>query len=156
MTQTDEKAKALKHVREVCPELMENIKRKSVIEKMVDRFLGWNIPADKVYPDGGFSFKQIENHQPSGTNIFDATVAEEMFRYATENEVGEPIIGHTPHLEHWMIAIAKKTHFMTHTLESNIIAIMGTHSKDCARYDTTKEGDNQSPEFYQAYNNITS
>ena len=69
---------------------------KEQIKHMVDRFLGWKLP-ENFHPDGGISFKPEFNveynaqhglppqrHEPSGTNIFDATQAEEMVRYMLE------------------------------------------------------------------------
>lgn len=61
------------------------------IKHMVDRFLGWHLP-DDFHPDNGISFKPTFNdhlptptrHDPSGTNLFDATQAEAMVRYLVE------------------------------------------------------------------------
>jgi hypothetical protein len=61
------------------------------IKHMVNRFLGWRLPAD-FRPDGGVSFKATFNehtahpmrHEPSGTNLLDATQAEAMVRYMVE------------------------------------------------------------------------
>ena len=61
------------------------------IKHMVDRFLGWKLP-ENFSPDGGISFKKTFNehtahpmkHEPSGTNLFDATQATEMVRYMIE------------------------------------------------------------------------
>jgi len=59
------------------------------IKHMVDRFLGWYLPAD-FRPDAGISFKATFNehmpfgpmyHNPCGTNLFNASQAEEMVRY---------------------------------------------------------------------------
>jgi hypothetical protein len=57
------------------------------IKHMVDRFLGWRLP-EGFNPDGGISFKKTFNehtvhpmkHEPSGTNLLDATQAEAMVR----------------------------------------------------------------------------
>lgn len=97
MTQTNEKAKALKHVREVCG-LCHND--------------GWD-EGDECYP---------------------------------------------AHLENFIYAIHQADLANT----TNIIIECGgaIYTKDerviMCNYDTTKDGDNQSPEFYQAYNKITS
>ena len=64
---------------------------KAQIKHMVDRFLGWKLP-ENFNPDGGISFKATFNehtahpmkHQPSGTNLFDATQADAMVRYMVE------------------------------------------------------------------------
>ncbi len=66
------------------------------IKHMVDRFLSWRLPKD-FRPDGGITFKAEYNdspetmrllgltepmrHEPSGTNLFDATQAEAMVRH---------------------------------------------------------------------------
>ena len=58
------------------------------IKHMVDRFLGWKLPAN-FNPDAGISFKAAFNehtdypmkHEPSGTNLFDAGQADAMVRY---------------------------------------------------------------------------
>lgn len=61
------------------------------IKHLVDRFLGWKLPAN-FNPDAGISFKAEFNehtafpmkHEPSGTNLFDATQADAMVRYMIE------------------------------------------------------------------------
>lgn len=58
------------------------------IKYMTQRFLGWKLPSN-FSPDAGISFKPDYNehtaypakHEPSGTNLFDATQAEAMVRY---------------------------------------------------------------------------
>lgn len=58
------------------------------IKYMVNRFLGWRLPAN-FSPDAGISFNAEFNehtahpmkHEPSGTNLLDATQAEAMVRY---------------------------------------------------------------------------
>lgn len=61
------------------------------IKYMVERFLSWRLP-ENFNPDGGISFEKIRNqhtafpakNKPVGTNLFDATQAEEMVRYMVE------------------------------------------------------------------------
>lgn len=66
------------------------------IKHLVNRFLGWRLP-ENFQPDAGISFKPEYNveynasrgvpparHEPSGTNVFDATQAEAMVRYMIE------------------------------------------------------------------------
>lgn len=66
------------------------------IKHMVNRFLGWKLPAD-FNPDGGISFEPEFNkeymaregkppmrHEPTGTNLLDARQAEAMVRYLIE------------------------------------------------------------------------
>jgi hypothetical protein len=63
----------------------------SQIRHMVDRFLAWKLP-ESFSPDGGISFEPTFNehtphpmkHEPSGTNLFDATQAEAMVRHMVE------------------------------------------------------------------------
>lgn len=58
---------------------------KSLIDQMVDRFLGWKLPSD-FNPDGGITFKPDFNegtqfqvkHVPMGTNLLDAIQAKSM------------------------------------------------------------------------------
>jgi hypothetical protein len=58
------------------------------IKHMANRFLGWKLPSN-FSPDAGISFKAEFNestaypmkHEPSGTNLFDATQADAMVRY---------------------------------------------------------------------------
>ena len=56
------------------------------ISKMVDKFLGWELPHD-FNPDGGIDFvpSEHQNHpRPVGTNLLDADQAKETIRYITE------------------------------------------------------------------------
>jgi len=61
------------------------------IKYMVDRFLGWKLPSN-FSPDAGISFKADYNehtaypakHEPTGTNLFDASQADAMVRYMVE------------------------------------------------------------------------
>jgi hypothetical protein len=70
---------------------------KSQIKHMVDRFLGWKLP-ENFAPDAGISFKPAFNehtahpskHEPSGTNLFDATQADAMVRYMVEEIPSNP------------------------------------------------------------------
>lgn len=61
------------------------------IKHLVNRFLIWKLP-EHFSPDGGISFKAAFNehtdhpmkHEPSGTNLFDATQADAMVRYMVD------------------------------------------------------------------------
>lgn len=61
------------------------------IKHMVSRFLGWKLP-ENFRPDGGVSFERDYNqntpwpakHEPSGTNLFDATQAKAMVKHMLE------------------------------------------------------------------------
>jgi hypothetical protein len=65
------------------------------IKHMVERFLGWRLPTN-FNPDAGISFKPDFNehtahpmkHEPTGTNLFDFTQAEEMIRYLVDGMPG--------------------------------------------------------------------
>lgn len=70
------------------------------IKHMVDRFLCWKLPSN-FSPDAGISFKPGFNehtahagrHEPSGTNLFDATQATAMVRHLLEglpSQAGRP------------------------------------------------------------------
>jgi hypothetical protein len=67
------------------------------VKHMVDRFLGWKLPAN-FNPDNGIIFDPIANkgHQfesrrePVGTNLFDAGQAEAMVRYMIEGIADVP------------------------------------------------------------------
>ena len=58
----------------------------AIVKHMVNRFLSWRLP-ENFNPDGGISFKPVFNanhpmrHEPTGTNLFDATQAEAMVRH---------------------------------------------------------------------------
>lgn len=59
-----------------------------MIKHMADRFLGWKLPAG-FHPDAGITFKAEYNehtahpmkHEPTGTNLFDATQAYAMVQH---------------------------------------------------------------------------
>ena len=67
------------------------------IKHMVDRFLSWRLP-ENFNPDGGISFKKTFNehtahpmkHEPTGTNLFDATHADAMVRHMVEGLIDAP------------------------------------------------------------------
>lgn len=64
---------------------------KAKADHMVNRFLGWKLPED-FHPDAGISFKRDysentpwpQKHEPTGTNLFDASQATTMVRYMME------------------------------------------------------------------------
>lgn len=61
------------------------------IKHLVNRFLNYRLP-DDFNPDGGVSFKRTFNdhtahpmrHEPTGTNLLNATQAEAMVRHMLE------------------------------------------------------------------------
>ena len=65
------------------------------IKHMVNRFLAWKLP-ENFNPDGGITFKKTFSehtaypmkHEPSGTNLFDATQVEAMVRHMLEGIEG--------------------------------------------------------------------
>lgn len=65
------------------------------IKHMVNRFLSWKLP-ENFNPDGGITFKRDFNegtpwpmkHEPSGTNLLDATQAEAMVRHMIDGLPG--------------------------------------------------------------------
>jgi hypothetical protein len=68
------------------------------IKHMVDRFLGWRLP-ENFNPDCGISFKRDFNehtarpmkHEPTGTNLFDATQATAMVRHMLDGLPAPPV-----------------------------------------------------------------
>lgn len=72
------------------------------IKHMVQRFLSWKLPKD-FNPDAGISFKPWYNehtnhpmqHEPYGTNLFDAQQAKEMIQHMLEGlpEDGSEAVG---------------------------------------------------------------
>ncbi len=81
------------------------------IKTMVDRFLGWKLPADFA-PDAGITFKKLANadspaelqykHEPTGTNLFNDPQAEAMLTH-----VAKPLIDHITELEAQLVAVQK-------------------------------------------------
>lgn len=68
---------------------MENDMSKTMIDKMVDRFLGWKLPKD-FCPDAGISFAPTKPYEgdelgnswwPVGTNLLTADQARAMIEY---------------------------------------------------------------------------
>jgi len=70
---------------------------KAQIQHMVDRFLCWKLP-ENFKPDAGISFKATFNehtarpmkHEPSGTNLLDATQADAMVRHMADEMPSNP------------------------------------------------------------------
>ena len=61
----------------------------TVPDELVTRFLCWKLPKGFA-PDGGIVFDKHQNHHftPTGTNLFTADQAKQMFEYLLE---GEPV-----------------------------------------------------------------
>jgi len=131
------KQKALDHVRNVCPELME-LGRGCVIELHHD--IGREV-IDREYPI-------LDNKITDGPyyNCIDSD-------RKVNRKVIKKIIGHTPHLEHWLRGIESAwgdldNVCLRHERLSICINFDDDHWLD---YNLTKDGENQSEEFYQAY-----
>jgi hypothetical protein len=102
-------------IKEICQMNDEQIKY------MVDRFLEWRLP-ENFNPDAGISFKPNFNehtaypmkHEPVGTNLFDATQAEEMVRYLIDgmptDELRKTLVGN-PSVEEWAEWIVSRHNF---------------------------------------------
>lgn len=65
-----------------CWEIMEQ----SLIDKVVSRFLNWQLPKD-FSPDCGIKYKNT-GYYPSGTNLFNARQAESMIRHILKDSQG--------------------------------------------------------------------
>lgn len=72
---------------------------KTMIDKMVDRFLGWKLPKD-FGPDAGISFKPTKPYEgdelgnswwPVGTNLLTADQARHMFEHAVGEDLARLI-----------------------------------------------------------------
>jgi len=91
------------------------------IKYMVDRFLEWRLP-EKFNPDAGINFKPNFNehtahpmrHEPTGTNLFDATQAKEMVLYLIDGipteETLKSMVGN-PSVEEWADWIVSRHNF---------------------------------------------
>jgi hypothetical protein len=129
----NEKQKALEHVRSVCPELMELSQgcrlykgRRAVVVDTTDD--GEHI---KAYYEGA----EVENALFSKQHFYDE---------------GGQIIGHTPHLEHWLRGI-NHAYGVRPPVELHLgILLIGSRLE----YNLTKDGNNQDESFYKAYNQI--
>ena len=83
----------------------EGIEEK-LVKHLVDRFCGWHLPKD-FHPDGGIMFMDVYDNgteqggtfEPTGTNLFTADQAKEMFRFLLEHEDGRPILAELFHQE---------------------------------------------------------
>ena len=83
----------------------EGIEEK-LVKHLVDRFCGWHLPKD-FHPDGGIMFMDVYDNgteqggkfEPTGTNLFTAEQAKEMFRFLLEHENGTPILAEILHQE---------------------------------------------------------
>ena len=91
------------------------------IKHMVSRFLGWRLP-ENFNPDAGITFNPNYNehtaypmkHEPVGTNLFDATQAEQMVRYMIEgiSDSAEPSARPEPDPD--ALALEKANHLDTY------------------------------------------
>ena len=114
------------------------------IKYMVDRFLEWRLP-ENFNPDAGISFKPNFNehlaypmkHEPVGTNLFDATQAEEMVRYMLDgmptDELRKTLVGN-PSVEEWAEWIVSRHNFCEHNAgeslrEISLVALRNVESR---------------------------
>lgn len=115
------------------------------IKYMVDRFLEWRLP-ENFNPDAGISFKPNFNqgtaypmkHEPVGTNLFDATQAEEMVRYLVDgmptDELRKTLVGN-PSVEEWADWIVSRHNFCERNAgeslrEIALVALRNVESRD--------------------------
>lgn len=127
---------ALTHVRDVCSEL-----RKLSFGCWV-RYFGVEERVVKEHPDK-VDFWRFESSAP----YCDLDVS-------PNDASGFKIIGHTPHLEHWLrgMGIDEATDVYVHSeMETLSVVQQQTPRNLVAGYDLTKDGENQSEEFYKAY-----
>lgn len=62
---------------ELMSEYAHRVKPTVVTDKMISKFLKWKLPTD-FYPDGGISYKPLEGHIPTGTNLLNYPQAKVM------------------------------------------------------------------------------
>lgn len=75
-----------------------------LVKHLTDRFLGWRLPKD-FHPDGGIMFMDVYDNgteqggkfEPTGTNLFTAEQAKEMFRFLLEHGDGTSIVAEIIH-----------------------------------------------------------
>lgn len=87
-----------KHIENENEKIVKAIEEK-LVNRMVDRFLGWRLP-ETFHPDCGISFEPVSSkgteyegkHEPTGTNLFTAQEAREMFRFVLEDEAGRSLL----------------------------------------------------------------
>ena len=131
----DYKTKALEAVRRVCPELME---------------LSWGCRVTLREPIGNAGI--IYN-----TKVIDCVGdivyldAAEIIEKKDKSDV--KIIGHTPHFEHWLRLIRSKrsnASYRHDQINKELFWIGRSGHENEFTYNLTKNGDDQSPEFYKA------
>lgn len=124
------KQKALEHVRSVCPELMELSFGCILIDE--------NDGKQYTYVNGG------DHHtEDAWMMLLDSKsliCSDENLGFDAELE----IIGHTPHLEHWLRGIKATAH-------KDWLGEVWNSILWPQRYDLTKDGENQSEDFYKTY-----
>jgi len=131
-----EKEKALTHVRSVCPELMKLSFGCEIKCKMRDDD-PHIVHADVLDTDEWKGWVYVYNCSLGAEKIHPNNVYQ--------------INGHTPHIEHWLRGMEGEIAFLPVVKAKLRFYAAG---KDVVFYDLTKDGDEQSEEFYQAYNDI--
>jgi len=141
MTKPNYKQKALDHVRSVCSELMElsfgcrfhdSLKNQGTVTHVTD-FVSKKLPYD-------IHFVMDDNKTDS------EEAASEWF----EEEI--TIIGHTPHLEHWLRGIQGDDEDTIFIFDDVRVDSNGIYfPKYNLFWNTVRDGENQSEEFYKSY-----
>lgn len=72
---------------------------------MVSRFLAWPLP-ETFNPDGGICFTRMAGHEPSGTNLLDATQARAMVSHMLEGLPGTALRSKPAVETGWLIELA--------------------------------------------------
>ena len=106
------------------------------IKHLVDRFLGWRLP-DNFSPDAGIKFDPIFNkgtpyesrHEPSGTNLLDATQADAMVRYMLDGMPEAPRPDGAPDLTSEAIQAAEKFSDVIHMMEARGVNLTRAEDK---------------------------
>lgn len=121
---------ALNHVRDVCPELRE-------------LSFGCRVmPIDIKEKEHYYAVKKW-----SSNDSLDTYCVEDDQNYNLYDEE-YILIGHTPHLEHWLRGMKNTEVEVTVWPDDCVTLELGM---TCCKYNLTKDGENQSEEFYKAY-----
>ena len=133
------KQKALDHVRIVCPELME-LSRGCCVECEP------NLQHPKYVTATGKNSEGEEYIDITPGSVINRLYKKKKFAHDKTYK----IIGHTPHLEHWLRGIGTVSPKPSVDLWSIELEINSDRKDNCL-YNLTKDGENQSDEFYKAY-----
>ena len=148
-----EKQKALQHVRGVCKELMElsegcvvNVYTRGWVDSETGNDSNENSDVT-INSDGEMIY--------SGDEYDIEDVKYGFYEEGSDEELCFKIIGHTPHLEHWLRGIEGAYDLMNDVAPYAELHDFSDEGESRAtKYNLTKDGNNQSEEFYKAYNEI--